>query len=623
MVTPEPLKSIGEIVQLSVNSNMSDGSSRMVRNELVQWKSSDLSVVTVSEGVVTAVGPGNATVTAIYDGRKMETPISVRISAQETGTVRVLYAAPSDREFRDDYSEGITHALVDVQSWLRRELHGLTFSLHESSPEFCRMSEASDFYAQGNAWDKVVAGVQHCAPVKEGDSEYVWIIYADVEEACDDHEDLGAGAPSLTIVPRWDLEGLANPGEYWYCADGPYNDPLGRWIGGIAHELAHSLGLPHPPGCDEELPTCDEPALMWFGYSTYPDTYLRPDEKEALMRSSFIGGNRGSTHGPTSSSSELKIQGTVQDSSGEPLEGSRVSLITEKFWNWGKTGQDGSFEVRVPRNFSDSSILSIHAGSGTDCGWLGYYGPAGFTTLHANAKRVEAGSTDVEIRLPFDMDETCGNRRKVTGTVSGPDDNPAEGILIEAFDEWRLTERGGTFEFDVPESWIEPVILSVYVSEVADCDLVGHYGPGGFTTVRREGEVEVVVGGVSGVEIRLPDTPDELCRRQSILTGMVLGPTGEPMEGIVIWFWFESTGYGGESGRDGRFEIKLLEGWKGQSVLSIDVAGCGSVGYYNEEYGFTPRDEDASRVDVGDSDVTGIEIRLPVDPDDLCNRRGR
>ena len=84
----------------------------------------------------------------------METPVSVRISTRSTGTVRVIYAAPSDLEFRADASEAIAHAIVDLQSWYRRELGGLTFSLYEATPEECRMSEPADYYGTGNAWPK-------------------------------------------------------------------------------------------------------------------------------------------------------------------------------------------------------------------------------------------------------------------------------------------------------------------------------------------------------------------------------------------------------------------------------------------------------------------------------------
>ena len=179
-----PLTSIGEKVQLSVTANMSDGSGQVVESGLVQWQSSDPWVASVSEGIITAVGGGNAVITAAYEGRNVEALVSVRISTRSTGTVRVIYAAPSDREFRTDASEAITHAIVDLQSWYRRELGGLTFSLYEATPEECRMSQPADYYGTGHAWDKVVAAVQHCAPVQHHSSDFVWVIYPDVEESC-------------------------------------------------------------------------------------------------------------------------------------------------------------------------------------------------------------------------------------------------------------------------------------------------------------------------------------------------------------------------------------------------------------------------------------------------------
>ena len=175
-----PLTSIGEKVQISVTANMSDGSRRHVENGLMEWQSSDTWVASVSEGMVTAAGGGIAMITASYEGRSVEAPVSVRISTRFTGTVRVIYAAPSDREFRPDASEAIAHAIVDLQSWYRRELGGLTFSLYEAPPEFCRMSEPADYYGTGHAWNKVVAAVQHCAPVQHEHPDFVWVIYPDV-----------------------------------------------------------------------------------------------------------------------------------------------------------------------------------------------------------------------------------------------------------------------------------------------------------------------------------------------------------------------------------------------------------------------------------------------------------
>ena len=253
-------------------------------------------------------------------GNNCSTGVRVTVDASSPKkVVRFLYVSPEDRPFRSEYSEGISKAIVDVQSWYRDQLGGLTFQLYNTSPEWCQMSEDSDYYSRGNAWEKVMEGVQHCAPVA-WDSDFVWVLYVDVYEACDEPHELGAGGGGIVMVPGWDLEGLLSQGEeeYYYCDAGPFRDPLGRWFGGLAHELAHAVGVPHPPGCDAGLPTCDSPALMWLGYTSYPDTYLRFDEKEILIRSPFITGEATPTDGPDATEGSLGVHGVVLDPSGAP-----------------------------------------------------------------------------------------------------------------------------------------------------------------------------------------------------------------------------------------------------------------------------------------------------------------
>ena len=90
---------------------------------------------------------------------------------------------------------------------------------------------------------------------------------------------------------------------------------------------------------------------MHDGYASYPDTYLLPDDKEILIRSSFIRGEppaRNSLDPPNASS----VQGVALGLDGEPVEGLRVSLVAETFWNWGETGRDGTFEIRLPEGSS-------------------------------------------------------------------------------------------------------------------------------------------------------------------------------------------------------------------------------------------------------------------------------
>ena len=398
----------GETVQLTAEAL--DANGHAVAGAAFSCESSDPWVASVPEGTVTAVGGGNATVTAAYDGLTVDTPISVRISTRSTGAVRVLYAIPSDREFRASSSETIAHFIVDLQSWYRRELGGLTFSVYEVIPEVCRMSGTADSHARGNAWENVVAGVQHCGSVQHDHPDFVWVVYVDLMEPCDESHELGAGGAGLTIM----TDGRTGFIEdwYYYCGEGPYDSTVEGWIVGLGHELGHTLGLPHPPGCEEDLPTCDRRALMWDPVSP-AETYLRADNKEVLIRSPFIGTEPVPGRDPDDVANASSVSGGAFGPGDEPLQGVRVSLVGEDFWSWGETGEDGAFVIPVPDGSSGPSVLSIHAGGAGECGWLGYHGPDGITTARTQATRVEIADgnvTGIEIRLPVKPESTDAMR---------------------------------------------------------------------------------------------------------------------------------------------------------------------------------------------------------------------
>ena len=201
--------------------------------------------------------------------------------------VQVIYAIPSDREENPLYADVVRNAILHVQDWYAEQLDGLTFAIKEPTPLTCAIEEAAEYYEGKYGWDRVVESVQHCAPVDYSFNQYVWAIYIDVEFDCDGNGELGAGGGGITIVHGGDLEGLVNPETYSLCGTEPRSEY--GWIGGLAHELGHALGLPHPPGCEEGLPSCDYDALMWAGlYWDYPETYLTDEDKAILQTSPFL-----------------------------------------------------------------------------------------------------------------------------------------------------------------------------------------------------------------------------------------------------------------------------------------------------------------------------------------------
>ena len=102
----------------------------------------------------------------------------------------------------------------------------------------------------------------------------------------------------------------------------------------------------------------------------------------------------------------------------------------------------------------------------------------------------------------------------VEGVVLGLDGEPVEEILLWFGQEsdpnrtWSITGAGGSFLARVPNG---SYTVNVYAEVSEECTLVGWYGPGGFTTNAAEIiPVEVEEQNIQGIEIKLPDDPENL-----------------------------------------------------------------------------------------------------------------
>ena len=103
-----------------------------------------------------------------------------------------------------------------------------------------------------------------------------------------------------------------------------------------------------------------------------------------------------------------------------------------------------------------------------------------------------------------------------------------------------------------------------------------------------------------------------------IVSGVISGPDGEPLEGVGIWVWQgepQNSGYG-ESGTDGVFETVVPAG---SFTLDVYAVGgeCSFVGWYDGAGGLTTQRSQAFRLAIDGASVTGIEIKLPEHPDQL------
>ena len=117
-----------------------------------------------------------------------------------------------------------------------------------------------------------------------------------------------------------------------------------------------------------------------------------------------------------------------------------------------------------------------------------------------------------------EVSSSCNSFNSIQGTVTGPDGRePLEGVLIKATDvksekyggvnisHYDVTAPDGRFHISVQDD-------SYFLFIVKEgCDIVGAYGPGGFTRSANNGTpVQVDGADVTSIEIKLPDDLSEL-----------------------------------------------------------------------------------------------------------------
>lgn len=103
----------------------------------------------------------------------------------------------------------------------------------------------------------------------------------------------------------------------------------------------------------------------------------------------------------------------------------------------------------------------------------------------------------------------------IQGTVTGPDGEPMEGVLIRAIDV-ATEDYGGieisNYDFTGPDgSYLIRLPDETYYVFVGndECDYVGAYGPGGYIKYTSEGShVELDGADVTGIDIELPGDPN-------------------------------------------------------------------------------------------------------------------
>ena len=192
-------------------------------------------------------------------------------SPPPTGTVRVFWLRPSDVPFDQRYPDGIAKVMAEAQRYYKQEL-GRTFKINNPVIEVVSGEHVKSWYentpAGGGKYWWAVTNMQNELIRRKGVNvgDRRWINVGMVSAEGDGAG--GGGGNGWVILCEHDVLGAAGQ-----------NGPMGRWYGGMVHELGHAFGLPDAASTDG--------TPMSASFYDYPNTHFDASQKASILNGPY------------------------------------------------------------------------------------------------------------------------------------------------------------------------------------------------------------------------------------------------------------------------------------------------------------------------------------------------
>lgn len=181
-------------------------------------------------------------------------------------TVRVFWLIPSDVAYDQKIYDGMGNVMLEAQRYYQQEL-GKSFKLNNPIVEVVNGDHPANWYETN--------------PIGGSANSYWWTTQNMQAELMRKYS-LGAPDPRWKIVGYISAVGNGGGGSNWvilpkHDADGAggYGGAMGRWYGGMVHELGHAFGLPDA--------TYTDGTPMSASFYDYPNTHFSAAQKNSLL----------------------------------------------------------------------------------------------------------------------------------------------------------------------------------------------------------------------------------------------------------------------------------------------------------------------------------------------------
>lgn len=353
--------------------------------------------------------------------------------------VQVVYLVPADRNEHPLYVQSLDASIRHLQEWYYLEMPGgETFTLAEPAILTLHSTHPEAWYREHNAHNGFTTFYSNAiddALALMGEPpgfnpERIWLIYPDADPGCGQCGGCGAGFTTgggFAVISANDLRGFLG-GPWVRQCEGDvitYGFRPCRFVGGMGHEAGHAFGLPHPPECEQGLPSCDNAALMWAGFYGYPVSTLVPADQATLGAHPFF--------------TPQTFDGVLPDCDAfvpadvvyllEPHDGRYGG--PSPYLVWGDVEEAPAHTVEVA---TDATFADVVFATTTGDEWVRFVDPGSATEYHWRVRRAPAGPWS-EVRR-FSMDVTVAAEVPAAPAafrLDPPAPNPARGRVTVRF----------------------------------------------------------------------------------------------------------------------------------------------------------------------------------------------